>query len=299
MKSIFKILFVLTLFSGCGDKSNIKVTGQITDEETGSPIPNADIYASCWYHHNIDDASLDKKNIKTDSLGHFEVNFDKGYSVHLISKSPNYEPNQVSNDLKENQIFITIKLKKAKANPTLISFTENSIINIENSDKDPFLRVRIQGLKNNQLDFNNIKTYGFDFSDQTVKTDISICDIWFGREKKEGRPTTLLTNPSGGLIPIFEKEIKSSLLYEKNIAPTSGYKSAYKLTGDEVGFFVLCKDGKTYAKIILDRSLIDISSPDGQGSFYKEYGQRFRYLYQPNGSTNLTYPLTDIDPENI
>ncbi|MBS1651350.1 MAG: hypothetical protein JSU07_04990 [Bacteroidetes bacterium] len=299
MKIPLKILMVLTLLTGCGDRTNIKVIGQITDEETGEPINNADISASCWYHHNIDDASLDRKTVKTDNSGKFAVDFEKGYAVNLVAKAKNYEPKQISNDLNENEISFAIKLRKAKANPTLISFTDKNSLNLEDSEKDPYLRVRFQGLKSRQLDFNNVKTYGFDFSSQTTKIETANCDIWFDPEKKEGQPTILRTNKSGGLLPIFENEIKSSLLYEKDVAPKVGYTTEYKLKGNEVGFFVLCRDGKTYAKIIFDLGLIDISSPDGKGSFYKEFGRKFRYLYQPDGSTNLAYPNSDIDPENI
>ena len=72
-----------------------------------------------------------------------------------------------------------------------------------------------------------------------------------------------------------------------------------KLTGSEEGFFVRCRDSKTYGKIILEKSAIDISAPDGQGSRYKEFGKNFSCLYQPNGTTDLTYSQTDIDLENF
>ena len=171
MKFALKILLLLTLLTGCGDKINIKVTGQITDEATGEPINNADISASCWYHHDIDDASLDRKSAKTDNSGKFEVDFEKGYAVNLVVKAKNYEAKQISKDLNETEISFSIKLRKAKANPTLISFTDKSSLSIEDSEKDPYLRVRFQGLKSRQLDFNNAKTYGFDFSSQTTKTE--------------------------------------------------------------------------------------------------------------------------------
>lgn len=89
------------------------------------------------------------------------------------------------------------------------------------------------------------------------------------------------------------------MLYEKTKAPKSGYFSTYRLTGDEAGFFVLCRDGKSYGKIILEQSEIDLSSPDGKGSFYKEFGVNFSSLYQTNGSNDLSYRVYDIDLEDF
>ena len=299
MKFILPILLFFILLPGCGDKTNIEVTGKVVDEVTGRPISNADISASCWYHVNIDDASLSNDSAKTNAAGEFKINFEKGYAVNLVAKAANYDPVQVAGDLEKNVISFLIKIPRSKPNPTLISFIEKNSLNLDDDEKDPYLRVRFQGLKNRQLDFNNPTNYGFDFSTQTSKTETSNCDIWFGPEKKEGQPMTLVTNKSGGLIPIFESEVNSSLVYEKNVAPTSGYVPTYKLTGKELGFFVLCRDGKTYAKVIFDMGLIDTSSPDGKGSFYKEFGRKFRYLYQPDGSTNLSYPNNDINRDNL
>ena len=300
MNSIYKIIFIcfFSILTSCKNKTDIIVTGQVTDE-AGNPISNAEVRVSCWYNHDIYDTSLDKNTTKTDNKGNFQVTFEKGYNVYIAVKSKDYEPMTASRDLAESEINIPIKLRKSKTNPTIIALTTTDLVEIETTEKSPYLRIRIQGLDNNNLDFNNIKTFGFDFSTLTTNTDVTQCDFWFKIEKKEGQPKILQTNKNGGLIPILDSEIKSSLLYEKNVAPTNGYKSEYKLNGNEAGFFVLCKDGKTYAKIILDKSLIDISSPDGQGSFYKEFGQRFRYLYQPNGTADLSNPYTDIDLESL
>jgi hypothetical protein len=61
----------------------------------------------------------------------------------------------------------------------------------------------------------------------------------------------------------------------------------------------LCHDGKTYGKIIWEKSSVDISRPDGQGSFYKGFGENFSCLYQPNGTTDLSYSTPGIDLENL
>lgn len=302
MKKLLSLILLntLTLFASCHDLKNIVVTGQIVDETTGQPIANAEVVVLCWYMFNIDDASFKKQTITTDKNGNYQTTFDKGHKVDVASKAKGYEPNRSYNKLEDNEIKVNLKLSKSKTNLTLVTLLNTDISSLETTDKTPFLRIRIHADKDrNRLDLNNIETFGFDFSSLTTKTDTAQCDLWFKIEKREGQPMTILTNKSGGIIPIYNNEIKSSFFYEKSIAPTTGYKNEYLFKGNEEGFFILCRDGKTYGKIILEKSNIDHSSPDGKGSFYKDFGKKFSCLYQPNGSTDLSYSRTEIDLENF
>ena len=195
---------------------------------------------------------------------------------------------------------MNLNLTKKKENPDLETLLNTDNVMLDLNENFPFIRVRIPVIKNrNDLDFKNAVTFGFDLKSLKTSTDTIQTDFWFRIENKEGQPTTIATSANGGLIPILDSDVSTSLLYEKTTAPTKGYVSTYKLTGSEAGFFVRCRDGKTYGKIILEKSAIDISSPDGQGNFYKEFGRNFSCLYQPNGTTNLTYSQTDIDLENF
>jgi hypothetical protein len=292
-------LILLTTFGACHDRSNIVVTGQVIDEVTGQPIPKAEVVVLCWYMHSIDDASFNKQTLTTDDKGNYKATFDKGHKVDVAAKSVGYIANRSYNELKTNEIYVTLKLTKAKANPSLVTLLNTDNVMLDITDKVPFLRIRIHGGERNSLDLNKIETFGFDFSTLTTSNDISKCDLWFKIEKKEVQPTTINTNTNGGIIPIYDNEVKSSLLYEKTTAPTTGYKNELVLKGNEEGFFVLCRDGKTYGKIIWEKSGIDISSPDGQGSFYKEFGKNFSCLYQPNGTTDLSYSRSDISLEDF
>ena len=284
----------------CQDKSNIIVTGQITDEITGKPISNAEVLVLCWYMRSIEDASFDKKTLKTDNEGKYQAKFKKGYQVDVASKSIDYLPSREYNELKDNKIIVNLKLIKKKENPTLITLLNTDKVMLDINEDFPFMRVRIPAYKDrNDLDFKSAITFGFDCKSLKTNSDTSNTDLWFKIINKEEQPTTILTSEKGGIIPILNNEIKSSLLYEKTIAPTTGYLSEYKLNGSEEGFFVRCRDGKTFAKIILEKSAIDISSPDGNGSFYKEFGKNISCLYQPNGTTDLTYSLNNIELENF
>lgn len=274
--------------------------GQVVDEVTGKPISNAEVVVLCWYNHNIDDASFNKQTLTTDKDGKYQVKFDKGHQIDVASKAIGYQPNRSYNELNDNEIEVNLKLTKKKENPDLVTLlnTDNSMLDL--NENFPFMRVRIPAVKNGQgLDFKNALTFGFDFKTLKINSDTTQTDLWFRIENKEEQPTTIATSLNGGLISILDSEIQSSLLYEKTIAPITGYITTYKLTGSEAGFFVRCRDGKTYGKIILEKSAIDISSPDGQGSHYKEFGKNFSCLYQPNGSTDLTYSQTEIDLENF
>ena len=289
------LLFLIATQISCQDKKNIIVTGRISDEISGEPIPNAEVVILCWYSQSIDNASFKKQTVRTDQDGNYKVNFDKGHQIDVASKMAGYNPNRSYNELSDRVIKVNLKLSRIIDNPTLISIhSTDELIRV------PFMRIRIYSAENGKdLDFDKSETYGFDFKSMTTTLDTSQCDLWFKIERREGEPSTINTNRTGGIIAIFENEVKSSLLYEKSIAPKSGYVTEHKLNGNEIGFFVLCRDGRTYGKVILETSIIEISSPDGKGGYFKEFGKNLSCLYQPNGTSNLTYPNNNVDLEDF
>lgn len=296
--AIIFFLTFLSLLSCSADKKNIVVTGNIVDKSNGKPIGNAEVVVLCWYKHDFEEVSFEKKTALTDNDGHFKMNFDKGYKIDIASKAKNYLPNRSYNDLTENKLELTLKLNKQENNPTLVKLLSTEKGVYQGQDDFPFLRVRIYG-KGNELNFENQETYGFDHKSLTMSIDKMNSDFWFDQIHKDSLPNIIKTNPQGGLKPIFKNEINSSALYEQKIAPSQGYKTEYKLTGKEEGFFILCRDGKTYGKLIFEKSTIDISTQDGKSGYYKEFGKNFNWIHQEDGSTNLTYPNSEIDLENF
>lgn len=115
------LLICSTLFYSCGDRKNIIVTGQITDELTGQPVANAEVVVLCWYAENIDDDSFNKQTLSTDKNGNYKANFHKGHKVDVASKSKDYQPNRSYNNLSDNEIQVNLKLSKSKNNRTLIT----------------------------------------------------------------------------------------------------------------------------------------------------------------------------------
>lgn len=292
------IIFSLLILNSCtNNQHNITVTGRVLDSETKKPIPNAEVVALCWYQINIDDATFKKKKTSTDKLGHYRFTFDVGYKVDIASKSPKHYPHRIYNELSNNTLNVDFTLDSMRSDTSLIVHL-TTMDYPENEETMPFIRQRIYSNSETEgLDFSNIEIWGYDFiNSKNSPTNYNV-DIWLKSVAKEEYPTTLLTSSKGGLIPILNKDIKSSLLFEKQVAPLEGYFTEYKLQGNEEGFFVKCRDGLTYAKILMEKSKIEISSPYKNG-YYKEWGYNFGAIYQKDSSRTFHYYM-DIDLESF
>jgi hypothetical protein len=298
VKGKYFILIVLIIFSSCQNKQNISVSGKITNE-SGEPIQNAEVVVLCWYMHSLDDASFEKQTVTTDKDGNYIVKFVKGYQIDVASKTRGYLPNRSYNELKNNELQVNLTLSKTKSNPTLLAILNTDINSFEETDKVPSIRVRIYSKTGNVLDLDNIETYGFDLKTLSTNSDTTKCDFWFKIERKEIQPSIIRTNLHGGIIPVYTEDINSTFLFEKATAPTIGYRQQYTLKGNEEGFFILARDGKTFGKLVLEKSIIDRGSPVGKERYYKEYIRQFTCLYQPNGTTDLSYSESDIDLEDF
>ena len=78
----------------------------------------------------------------------------------------------------------------------------------------------------------------------------------------------------------------------------TGYLKIYVFSGQEEGFFIKCRDGKTFGKIIFLKGSVDISGPMDKSKF-RDQGKYFSYFYQPNGTTDLTFSKKEIDLERF
>ncbi len=298
MKVKFLLLISLIVFCSCQDRHNILVSGKITSE-SGEPIQNAEVVVLCWYMSSLDDASFEKQTLTTDKDGNYKATFAKGHQVDVASKTEGYLPSKSFNELQDNELEVNLKLSLMEPNPTLVTLLNTNINSFDTTNKVPSIRVRIYSGADKKLNLDKMETYGFDLKTLSTKPDTTECDFWFKLERKEMQPEVIHANIGGGIIPVYTNEINSSFIFEKTIAPTTGYERRYTLKGNEEGFFVLSRDGETYGKIILEKSIIDRGAPDGKGGHYKEYVRHFTCLYQPNGTNNLSYSQTDIDLEDF
>jgi hypothetical protein len=287
-------VFISVLFSCCNNNErHVSVKGQIIDDLTGKPIAKAEVVVLCWYYYGLDEATYREQKLETDEKGNFAANFNEGYQVDVASKAPGYLPGRAFNELSSNRLVVNLELAKERTNPSLKAYILTDGHPYEDTDSTPFLRVRYSYDKSGKL--AAIETFGIAFDGLKTSKDTSKCDIWFRPPEKEGHPAVVVANTRGGIIPVYSHEISSSFYYEKPMAPTTAYSGLYTLQGNEEGLFVLCRDGRTYAKLMLEKSALDVSSPDGKGGSFKEYGKHFSCIYQPNGTNDLSYSASSIN----
>lgn len=254
----------------------------------------------CWYKSDLTETSFRKEIVFTDQTGNYKANFSSGHQVDVASKSEGYVAKRKYNILSKRNINVNLELGKAKQNPTLVHYL--SVDNSLNDDEStiPFLRVRFYASdSSNNLDFNKPQTFGFDFQSLKTIPDTNKCDFWFKPTERDEPPSILVAQGRGGFIPVYSNEIQSAFLYDKSIAPASGYQKEYRLKGNEEGFFVLNRDGNKYGKLIFLKSEINNTSTDNRGISYSESGKEFSILYQPNGSTDLSFFQPDLNLENF
>ncbi|MBC8109925.1 MAG: carboxypeptidase regulatory-like domain-containing protein [Verrucomicrobia bacterium] len=282
LKGIFSlILFVFfLLISNSCNLHDVWVEGQITDRESGEAIPNAEVLISSW-RSVFTDSICEKKTVFTDKNGHYKAYFKLLNRIDIASKAIGYNPER-SYDNENGFSYLNLKLKRETKNPTLVS----KLLSLQHN---PFISINA---KKNVSDY--VETLGYDCKLFITSKDTSNCDFWYKIENIASFPTTIVASQKGGIIPIYKKDFDSSFLYDLPHAPKSGYKKECNIgnIGSEhaIGLFVLCRDGKTYAKIIFYES--EISSGEKR---VKE----FSCLYQPNGTTNLSFSKPDMDLDNF
>ncbi|MBC8110108.1 MAG: carboxypeptidase regulatory-like domain-containing protein, partial [Verrucomicrobia bacterium] len=249
------------------NRRSVWISGQITDKESGKPISNAEVLLYGW-HPVVNNNICVKKTVFTDEKGYYKAYFESLNSVDIASKTANFNPERRYNNW---LIFpsINLALTKETRNPSLRS----DLLTMENT---PTISLYVQSTEHaSVLDY----TFGYDCKSFKTTKDTSNCDFWFKLERKNTSPTTIVGSPKGGVIAVYERDIPSSFLYDLPYAPKTGYKKECyvgNLRGEyAMGLFVLCRDGKTYAKIIFNST-----SGISQG----EYIKRFSCLYQPNGT---------------
>ena len=239
----------------------IMIKGVILDSITGEPIPNARVTVLGWRRVQSDEETYDKIDTVTNSQGYFEVTFEEGFKVDIGSVAKDYHPAVTEiKDLNKSS-HIELKLSRNTATGKLKDLGQIAI----------FAR-----------DYNTYSTlprtyYGINLLNGTNTQSTDSMDI--GVEKYSGAsyPKVLIASEKGGIIPIFNKS-KDEIIK----APEAGYVIRYQLSGKEKGFFVKCRDGKTYARLMIFSSEYDRSSPYKNGSV-KDYGIMFNVELQTEG----------------
>jgi hypothetical protein len=248
----------------CNNPNNsrqIEVKGVILDNQTGKPIPSARVTLLCWRKVRSDEETYDKIDTIANSQGAFRIKFDEGFKVDIGSIAPNYHPSVQEIKDVNNAINIELKLDSNTATGSLQELGQLAVF-IREYNTEPSIPRTFHGI--DLLD--GINTQSSD------SMDISIMQY-----SEINYPQKLITSAKGGIVPIFDN---SNNTISK--APEEGYVTIYELKGNEKGFFVKCRDGKTYARLMVFSLRYDRSSPYSNGSF-KDYGIMFNADLQAEG----------------
>lgn len=265
IRSIKILIIVLSIsLISCGDNKNtmeIVVKGVILDSLTSKPIPNARVTILCWRRVGSDEETYDKVDTVTNSQGAFEVNFIEGFKVDVGSIASNYHPSV--QEIKDVNTASNIKLKlKSNAASGLLKDLGQLAVFVRDYSINPPAPKTYHGI--NLLSGNNTQS-------------LDSLDVGIVHDGEIQYPKILISSERGGIVPILDKSNN-----QISIAPEEGYVKKYELNGNEKGFFVRCRDGKTYARLIIFSLEYDRSSPYKNGH-YKDYGIMFNVELQTEG----------------
>ncbi len=259
------ILFILigSIYS-CVDSEEVKgveVQGTVLDDNTGVPISNARVTVLSWRKVG-EEETYDKVDTVTDNNGRFKVIFERGFKIDVGSISPNYHPvvREITDITKT--VNIDIKLSRNTATGTLKNLGQMAVFAREYNNINPSI---------------NRAYFGIDLLNGVNTKSLDSMDISVANYSGTDFPKILITSERGGIVPIFNRSTDTITK-----APEVGYVSRYELTGSEKGIFVKCRDGKTYARLIIFSLEYDSSSPYKNGSV-KDYGIMFNVELQTEG----------------
>ncbi|MGQ1783765.1 MULTISPECIES: hypothetical protein [unclassified Saccharicrinis] len=120
------ILSIIICASCAREAYNISLNGVIVDEETNCPVPLSSVRCYCLYQHNIDESATQKLDTHTDSLGQYQLKFNKGYKITMSIEAKDYVDKFVQfkpyNGHTPDTIYLKRKLvfQTSAASPTTI-----------------------------------------------------------------------------------------------------------------------------------------------------------------------------------
>ncbi|MCX6207055.1 MAG: hypothetical protein NTZ19_12480 [Bacteroidetes bacterium] len=256
-----KLIIALIFFAACSNvkqkEVNKMVRGVILSESTGKPIPNARVILLCWQKVRSDEEDYNKIDTVADANGEFKVLIPNSYKLNIGSIAAKYYPAKKEIQNTDSVGSITLSLE-------------------ENKSKEPSRDLGRMNAFNREYSSTlsiNKENYGINLLAGNSTTKQDSIDIGVELVPNGTYPKVLIAYNKAGIIPITSSTI--------NVAPENGYLSKYELQGNEKGFFIKCRNGTSYARLMLI-SKYDTSVPY-KGSFYKDYGLMFGITMQPNG----------------
>jgi len=287
------IILVLVLISNACSREfyNINWHGVVVDGVTNKPIQHALIKASAQYQDNIDHTAETRKSFQSDISGHFQGHFDKAYHLSYEIEAYGYMSVQSRKNLKRNRSLDTIRLLPETSQSNLFI----SLLSEQKFENQPYLRSRTITPITSRKKNSTVEVIGFDFINQKHSTYPDSMDLKLTIRKHQNTASAIqfYTFDKGGVYPIFINEVNESFFLEMENAPTEGYYRSYKTTGDEVGFFIRCRDGQHYVKMLPDDHICTLSYCTPTDSI-QETGVRMNYLLQRDTIYPTLFPILTV-----
>lgn len=258
---LVSIIFSAMIFLSCNSSNDITkdvlVKGVVVDSITGNPIANARVTLLGWRRVG-EEETYDKIDTTTNNEGRFEGKFEEAFKVDIGSVASNYHP--AATEIKDlsSPSNIELKLSRNTATGVLKDLGQIAVFVRDCDLSSPMSRTY----------------HGINLLNGTNTQSLDSMDIGFEKYSGASYPKILIASDKGGIVPIFNKS-KDAIVK----APETGYVNRYELNGKEKGFFIKCRDGKTYARLIIFSPEYDRSSPYKNGSV-KDYGIMFNVEVQ-------------------
>jgi hypothetical protein len=283
----------LLIVTGCArEVYNISWEGVVADKTTGRPVSHARIIATASYQENIDQTAQINKYAVSDEAGRFNLNFSKGFGLTVKTDARGYLGNLDYKVIKNNLLSDTIFVSPHPFDASLVvrKMNGNSF-----SPSIPFIRESHiwKGMKESSKE---TLIWGFDFLYGTNTPNLDSADVWVEINKANGR-IVLNAAEKGGVFPV-NKSDSENFFTNLTRAPETGYLKSHVLTGNEAGFFVLCRNGVNVAKMVPENRVCVLTYEDKDGRTVKEKGIRFDYLFQPNLKNRLYFPVSASAADN-
>lgn len=261
--------------------------GIVVDAKTGLPIPYCEIQTSCLYQNNMDRSGKKTYQTQTDLFGNFSFHIEKGYQINSQLSAHGYEPVDFTASLLPGNLPRVIKLNKLAGADN--SQLEVRVLSESISEKNaPFIGVKYILVDSLRVEFADM--IGFDLLNGKQAHHVDSVDVWIEFSRDVQRNPIVWANRKGGLFPLVASlDSVAGHLLNCDYAPVDGYRASCQLTGLENGFFVKCRDGIHYAKLIMDNYLCVIQYGE-EKERVKELGVRFSYVVQRDPSQPRFFP---------
>ena len=282
------LILVFLSFSCSKESYNIIWNGVILDSETHQPVPFTSIQTKALYQSNIDQSKAEEQHLFSDANGEFFCSFEKAYRVNILVEPTRHQTFNESYFISKNKLPDTIYLHRSDNNiDLLMSIDEKGF-----HSTAPFISQQTIYTSGKRKSGIETRKKGFDFINQ--QSDLNQFDIALNIKKQQNNyEIELFATREGGILPVYSHQISESFFLEIENAPLHGYQKNYRINGNEAGYFVKCRDGKHFAKVIFKPELYKLNITSRQDSIV-EMGIKFNYILQ-NDSTSYSYfPVIDI-----